>query len=107
MLSVLESADTQLHPRLAEEVAAMRAAGNMQAIPEADGFVYVHYAARGSCSFAQAQADPACRMFADAVYGAVVIMTGTTIHLSTIRVQVGGERTPNSNPFSKPECFDS
>jgi hypothetical protein len=46
-------------------------------------------------------------MFADAVYGAVVIMTGTTIHLSTIRVQVGGERTPNSNPFSKPECFDS
>jgi hypothetical protein len=105
ILSMHESTGPELHPRLAEELVAMRAAGNVHAIPGRDGFIYAQYLGRGSCSFASAQTDPACRMFADAVYGAVVTIDGTTIHLSAIRLSGGGDRAPNSNPFSNPDIL--
>ena len=82
----------------------MRAAGNVHAIPGTDGIIYAQYATRGSCSFAQAQADPACRMFSDPVWGAVVTKAGITIHLQTGRMVVF-DTGPNTNPFSDPDVL--
>ncbi len=103
MLMVGQSLDPlQVQPR---DLDTMRAAGNVTSLQGENGFIYAQYSARAACSFAAAQTDPACRMFGDAVYGAVVTMDGTTIHLSAVRISAGGDSAPNSNPFSDPEVM--
>jgi hypothetical protein len=103
MLIVGQSRDPlQRQPR---DIDAMRTAGNVTPLMGLDGFIYAQYSERASCSFAAAQTDPACRMFGDAVYGAVVTINGTAIHLSAIRLSGGGDRAPNTNPFSNPDVL--
>ena len=103
MLTLTQSTDPiRVEPR---DIEAIRAAGNVTRLSGLDGYIYAQYSSRGNCSFAAAQSDPACRMFADAVYGAVVTLKGTTIHLAAIRLQSQGDTGPNDNPFSDREIL--
>ncbi|MCC7362751.1 MAG: hypothetical protein IT303_00105 [Dehalococcoidia bacterium] len=93
-------------PLRANDLAAIRAAGNVREVPGLGGYVYVRYVGRADCSDAEAQAKPECRMPGVTPHrGVVVEREGTVVHLSTTAFGETVGAPQDENPFATDEAL--